>query len=380
MNKYQFLKRINKFKDAIAIMVLLFVCYILYCLPSAVNATHVNIPAVITSAYGVLLMYFLGRKIASKKYGIISALILASSIEFVLSANYSSTDMLFAVCAVSSVFSGLYTLFCSYGHRRFFWWSAYIFAACAFVLNGFAGLLIPFLGILLSYIPSGKIKNLFNPLYFIPGILLFSAVLFLKHPVDLGFHIQLNYKFLPVFLLGFIPWVFSFAAQIFLFLKKSVKDTKMYIEKFSELQPIKQFMLVNTIFLFVVLFISFIFGGKSQTFILPAMFPASMIAGKFWFDYLFKDENERVLNISTLLLNFIFIAAAAFILLFCEFVVSMNTNIYIIAAVFMLLYAAINSVLIFKDKKLLHFLSLVAVVAVFSIYLMKFLILFDFAL
>ena len=177
-----------------------------------------------------------------------------------------------------------------------------------------------------------------------------------------------------------MPWTFSLFAQIFVYLKKSLKDTKTYIEKFSEMQPIIQFMTVNTVFICVVFFTAFILGAQSSAYLLPAMFPASMMIGKFWFDYLFKDENERVLNISTLLLNFIFIAAAAFILLFCEFVVSMNTNIYIIAAVFMILYAAINSVLIFKDKKLLHFLSLVAVVAVFSIYLMKFLILFDFAL
>ena len=373
MNKYQFLKRINKFKDAIAITVLLSVCYFLYCLPSVIKGISVNIPAVITSAYGVLLTYFLGRKIASKKYGIISALILSSCLEFVFAANYSAFDMLFAVCAVSAVYAGLYTLFCSYGHRRFFWWSAYIFAGCAFVLKGLPGLLIPVLGILISYIPSGKIKNLLNPLYFIPGVLLFLAVLFLKQPLDTGFHIQLYSKFLIAFLLGFIPWVFSFLAQIFVYLKKRANDTRMYFEKFSELQPIKQFMLVNTVFLFVILCLSFFFKTLSGTYLLPAMFPASMLVGKFWFDYIFKDENERAVNMSTLILNFILVAAAGLILLFYEFVININSKIPVIAVIIMMLYALITSMVIFKDKKLLHFLSVISFSVLLSIILMKFL-------
>ncbi len=373
MNKYQFLKHINKFKDAIAITILLTVCYILYCLPSVIKGISVNIPAVITSAYGILLTYFLGRKIASKKYGIISGLILASCLEFVFAANYSAFDMLFAVCAISSVYAGLYTLFCSYGHRRFFWWSAYIFAGCAFVLKGLSGLLIPVLGIIISYIPSGKIKNLFNPLYFIPGIILFSAVLFLKHPLDISFHIQLYPKFLIAFLLGFIPWVFYFLAQIFVYLKKHAKDTKMYFEKFLELQPIKQFMLVNTIFLFVILFLSFFFKTLLGTYLLPAMFPASMISGKFWFDYIFKDENERAVNITTLLLNFVFIAAAGVILFVCFYLINFNTHLPVIFAIFVLLFAAASGLFVFKDKKLLHFLSIISFSALLSIILIKFL-------
>ena len=101
MNRYKFLSYINRFKDAIAIAVLLFVCYCLYCLPSAYNGLITNIPAVITSAYGVLLMYFLGRKISSKKYGLISALILASVFEYIYISSCCAADMLFSYYDIS---------------------------------------------------------------------------------------------------------------------------------------------------------------------------------------------------------------------------------------------------------------------------------------
>ncbi len=374
MNRYKFLSYINRFKDAIAIAVLLFVCYCLYCLPSAYNGLVTNIPAVITSAYGVLLMYFLGRKISSKKYGLISALILASGFEYIYISSCCAADMLFSVCTASSVFAGLYTLFCSYGHRRFFWWSAYIFAGCAFILKGIGGIIIPVLTLGISCFIAGQFKNLFKPLYFVPGIIMFAATLFIKHPVSHQYNFQMFYKFLPLFLAGFMPWTFSLFAQIFVYLKKSLKDTKTYIEKFSEMQPIIQFMTVNTVFICVVFFTAFILGAKSSAYLLPAMFPASMMIGKFWFDYLFKDENERAVNISTLLLNLVLALSAAVILFVSFYVISFNTFLPVIFAIFVLLFAALNALFIFKDKKLLHFMSFVLFMIIFTAVAVRFLI------
>lgn len=362
-----------------------------------INEVTARIPVALTAVFGVFMTYFLGSKISSKKYGMIAALIAASGFEYVVLARVAILDMLLSVCIAASVFAGIYTLFCSENYKKYFWWLAYIFAGFGIMAKGIPGASIPALTIFISYIIARKFKEIFNPLYMIPGLIFFFVVSLPWHVVMLHryghmFFYEYIYKhhferfanshelgrkqpfyyFIPVFFLGFMPWIFSFVSQIIVYLKKSFKNTKYYFEKYNDLQPLNQFLVLNTVFFFVVFGFYSIASTKLPTYILPAMFPASLILGKFWFDYIYKDENERAVNLSTLVLNFAFLITAAGLMIAPQFVREADRAgliaMQIPGLVVILTSVIVNSFAIFKDKKLLHFLALVSFMMVLSMF------------
>lgn len=366
-----------------------------------ISETTARIPVALTATLGVFLMYFLGKKISSKRFGLISALILATCFEYVVLARVAILDMLLSVCIALSTFSGLYTLFCAERYKKYFWWIAYVFAGLGVLAKGIPGVAIPALTLFFAYLTAGKWKELFNPVYILPGLVLFFVVSLPWHVIMLQTHGEMFFReyiykhhierfvnsaelgrkapfyfYFGVFFLGFMPWIFSFIAQIIVYLKKSLKQTKEYFTKFNDLQPLAQFIVVNVIF-FLVVFVFFSSAStKLPTYILPCMFPAAFVLGKFWFDYIFKDENERAVNISTLVLNFAFLATAAGLIIAPQFI-RLEDRAGLIAmqipgVLVILTSVVVNSFAIFKDKKLLHFLALVAFMVVLSMFSSKF--------
>ncbi len=455
MNKASILKFFKRHKDLIAIFVILFVCYFLYFFSMGsyplidVDETryvamsrdlfHANdlltlylngdyffekpplyfwlevlsfsifgkiteatarIPVALCAVFGVGITYFLGSKISSKKYGLICALILASCFEYVVLARVAILDMLLSVCIAASAFSGIYTLFCSHRFKKYFWWLAYIWAGFAVMAKGVPGLAIPALTIFISYIIAGRFKEMFKPLYIIPGLVLFFIVTLPWHIImlqkygyvffreyiykhhferfanshELG-RKQPFYYYIPVFFLGFMPWIFSFGAQITVFFKKHFKNIQGYFDKFCDLQPLHKFMVLNTVFFLVVFGFYSAASTKLPTYILPAMFPAAMILGKFWFDYIFKDENERAVNISTIILNFAFILTAIGLTVVPQFIREADRAgleaMQIPGVIVIMASVLFNSFAIFKDKKKLHFIALVGFMAVLSMFAAK---------
>lgn len=359
-----------------------------------------RIPVALTATFGVFLMYFLGRKISSKKYGMISALILASCFEYIVLARVAILDMLLCVCIATSVFSGIFTLFSSDNYKKYFWWLAYIFAGLGVMAKGIPGVAIPALTLFFVYLTAGKIKELFKPLYILPGLIFFLLITLPWHIMMLHEHGHLFYReyiykhhierfvnsaelgrkepfyyFFGAFFVGFMPWIISFVSQIVVYLKKSLKKTKEYFTRFNDLQPLEQFMVINSIF-FLVVFIFFSSAStKLPTYILPCMFPAAFITGKFWFDYIYKDENERAVNISTLILNFAFLGAAAALMIAPQFIREADraglVAMQIPGMILILTSVIVNSFAIFKDKKLLHFAALVSFMAILSMFSSK---------
>lgn len=365
-----------------------------------------RIPVALTATFGVFLMYFLGRKISSKKYGIISALILASCFEYVVLARVAILDMLLSVCIAASVFAGLFTLFASDNYKKYFWWLAYIFAGLAVLAKGIPGVAIPALTLFFAYLTAGRLKELFKPLYILPGLVFFFLITLPWHIMMLHEHGHLFYReyiykhhierfvnsqelgrkepfyyFFGVFFLGFMPWIFSFIAQISVNIKKyltnleGLKKIKEYFTKFNDLQPLEQFTVVNVIFFLVVFIFFSIASTKLPTYILPCMFPAAFIAGKFWFDYIYKDENERAVNISTLVMNFAFLGTAAALMIAPQYIREADRAgiiaMQIPGLIIILTSIVVNSFAIFKDKKLTHFIAIVSFMAVLSMFASK---------
>lgn len=352
-------------------------------------------PVALTATFGVLITYAFSRKIVSRKYGLICALIMATSFEYVLLARVAILDMLLTVCITASVICGFYTLFCKESLRKYFWWLAYIFAGFGVLAKGVPGVLIPMASIFLAYFTARRLKELFKPLYLIPGIIMFLLVslpwhiimfkmydpfffneYIMKHHLsrfvdskDLG-RKEPWYFLVLVFAACFVPWLTSFVAQIIVFFKKFKGRIKGYFLDFNECSQFHQFMVLNAIHFFVVFLFFSSASTKLPTYILPAFFPAAMMLGKFWYDYIFEEKNKKALNISTIVLCVVLITAALAALIVPAFLPSdinsglfaMQPSVFAIFSICPLL--AIYAVI--KNKRKLHFSALVGFIVIIS--------------
>lgn len=380
---------LKKHKEAFAFVLLIILCYFLYFFPQILSVKALGIsdiktqlPVALTAVFGVLMTYWSGRKISSKKYGLICAVILATCIEYIIHTRFSSIITILSVCIAASFYTGVYTLFASEKYKKYLWWLSYIFAGLGILTADLFAFVVPAVSIILTYITARKWKEIFKPVYFIPGIILlvlvslpwqilayqhdmqiFSRFDYIKH----GNPIQILTGSLFLFILGFMPWIFSFIAQIIVYFKKHIKDTGEYFSKFNNLQPLERFMAVNVLFL-IVIFVFQLMPGMSIT--QPAIFPAVMILGKFWFDYVCKDEHCRAINISTLFLNFLFILTALILIFMTQYTSGAGKEfiLMITGAIILLASVVVNIFAIFKDKRLLHFFAIAGFVTALSLF------------
>lgn len=309
-----------------------------------VNEVAARMPVALCSAFAVLMTYFTGKKIISRKFGFISALILATSFEFLVLSRIAILDMFLATFVLASVLSGFLTFFVTEKNKKFCWWGFYIFSALSVLAKGLPGVILTCGIIFFSYLVAGKIKEIFKPVYFLPGVILFFLITLPWHISMLQIHGDLFYReyiykhhierfvdskeigrkepfyyFFIVFTVGFLPWALSFIAMIAESFKKSVVSIKDYFsgvkvfaysEKWSSLDSTQKFLVLNFIaFVFTFLFFSSS-STKLPTYILPAFAPAAVLLANYWYEYLYDGEHEKGILISSLVLNSIFVIAA----------------------------------------------------------------------
>ena len=135
-----------------------------------------------------VLVFFTGRKIVSKRYGIISALILATMVEFVILSKYAILDIVLASLVGCSVLFGFLTQFVKEHHQKYFWWLFYIFSGLAVMAKGIPGFVIPFGTMFFVTIFNKTFKKIFRPSFIIPGILIFLLVVIPWHLIMLKMH------------------------------------------------------------------------------------------------------------------------------------------------------------------------------------------------
>lgn len=303
-----------------------------------------RLPIALCATISTILVYFAGKKVISRSFGIISALIMATGFEFLVLSRIAILDMLLSTCILSSLLSGFYTFFAEEKNKKYFWWGFYLFSALAVLAKGIPGFIIPFGVMFISYLISGKIKEIFKPSYILPGFILFFLITLPWHILMLQIHGALFYKeyiikhhlarfmgskelgriqpwyfFIPVFLAGFLPWTASFVSMLidstknfFIETKDHFKDTKYSLleYKWNELTDIKKFLTLNTIFFtFTFLFFSSA-STKLPTYILPAIAPAAILLGYYWNEYIYEEKHCKKVLISTIITNTIFIIAA----------------------------------------------------------------------
>ena len=294
-----------------------------------VNEFTARFPVALYGTLCTFLMYFTGRKIVSKRFGLISAVILATTLEFVILAKFAILDIVVTTCIGFSVMFGFLTQFVEDKNKKYFWWLFYAFSGLAVMAKGIPGFVVPFAVMFFITIFNKTFKQIFRPQYIIVGILLFLLIVLPWHIAMFNIHDPLFYNeyiikhhlnrffssseihraqpfyfYILTILWGSIPWVFSIIA-VCIARFKEIKNIS-----FKDMNNERKFLWFNIIAFFITLLFFSSSKTKLITYILPIYFFTSFIFGFIWDKYISDLENKKPINISVYILGGICILAS----------------------------------------------------------------------
>lgn len=293
-----------------------------------VNEFTARFPVALYGTLSTLIVYFTGKKIVSRRFGFISAVILATTLEFVMLAKFAILDIVVTTCVGFSVMFGFLTQFVQDKNKKYFWWLFYIFSGLAVMAKGIPGFVVPFAVMFFVTIANKTFKQVFRPQYILPGFLLFFLIVVPWHLIMFKIHDPLFFReyiikhhlerflnsneinreqpfyfyFITV-LWGLIPWVFS-AIAVGITKLKSFK--KFSVENLSDRH---KFLLFNVIAFAVTMLFFSSSSTKLITYILPVYFFTAFIMGALWEGYIFDGKYKKPVNISVYILGGICIFA-----------------------------------------------------------------------
>jgi 4-amino-4-deoxy-L-arabinose transferase-like glycosyltransferase len=299
-----------------------------------INEFTARIPMAVYASLSCFLLYFTGKKIVSISFGVISALILGTSIEFLVLSKIAILDMLLATCVAFSLYFGFMTFFAAEKNKKYFWWLFYAFSGIAVLAKGIPAVAIPFGTMFFAGLVSKKIKDFFRPQYFLVGTVLFFAIALPWHLIMFKMHDPLFfneyimkhhlsrfidskdlgrqepwYYFILMMTWGLIPWIASFTAM----LMESIEKINLQFFKnfsFEKMTDTQKFITLNSIaFLFILLFFSSS-STKLMTYILPIYAPTAVLLAWWWGEYIFENKHQKSIKISIYIFNSILILVA----------------------------------------------------------------------
>lgn len=294
-----------------------------------VNEFTARFPVALYGTLSTFLMYFAGKRVVSRRYGIISGIILATTLEFVMLAKFAILDIVVTTCIGFSVIFGFMTQFAKESHKAPLWWLFYIFSGLAVMAKGIPGFIVPFAVMFFVTIANKTFKEVFKPKYFIVGFLLFFLIVLpwhlimfkihdplffneyiMKHHINRFFSSsqidreQPFYFYIITVLWGLIPWVFS-AIVVGITKLKSFKRFSV-----SELSNPQKYLYFNAIAFIVTMLFFSSSSTKLITYILPVYFFTANIMGFVWEDYMFNNKYKKPINLTVYILGGICIFAA----------------------------------------------------------------------
>lgn len=300
-------------------------------------------PVALYGTLSTLLLYFTGKKIVSRRFGVISALILATTLEFVILAKFAILDIVVTTCVGFSVMFGFLTQFVQDKNKKYMWWLFYIFSGLAVMAKGIPGFVVPFAVMFFVTIANKTFKQVFKPQYILPGFLLFFLIVLPWHLIMFKIHDPLFfheyiikhhierflnsneinreqpfYFYILTVLWGLIPWIFS-AIAVGITKLKSIKKFNV-----TELSNPQKYLLFNAIAFVVTMLFFSSSSTKLITYILPVYFFTACILGFVWENYMFNKKYEKPINITVYILGGICILAGI-LTCFAKFVLPAQT-------------------------------------------------------
>lgn len=255
------------------------------------NELAVRMPNALMALFGCLLTYGIGRLIYNRRTGIIASLILASSALYFVMGHLVTIDMTLSTFLTASLFCWLLGIRTK---QSLAYYGFYAFAALAVLTKGLIGLIFPAM-IIGSWILILNEWQLLKRIYLPSGILIFLAIAAPWHllvqwynPEFLRFYLLdqqfLRYFthsanrsqppgfFIPVLLLGFLPWAI-FIVQAYCYNLPKWQDRKQ--NKF-------------TLFLLLWPTLIFLFFSLSHSqlipYLLPIFPPLAILIGRYLSD------------------------------------------------------------------------------------------------
>lgn len=275
-----------------------------------------------------MVVYGIGRIYINRRFGVFTSLIIATSLEFIMLAKYAILDIVLTFYIGLALVAYFSVYFCKENHKKFYWWAFYVFTGLAVMAKGIPGIAIPFGTVFFTSIMAKKFKEIFKPVFLIPGLILFCLIVlpwhilmfkihdplfFNEYIVKHHLHRFLNtphneigrkqpfYYYFIVVLWGFIPWIFSIIA---VFVDKIKNWGKLhYVEKvknfdFSTLDNTHKLLALCWVTAFWIMLFFSMSSTKLATYILPVYFPLAVITGLMWKDYVDKQKHEKPISIS----------------------------------------------------------------------------------
>ena len=303
----------------------------------------VRFPIAMISTFLVFFTYYFGKKVLSRKFGLLSAIVLLTSVFFLILSHVAILDMVLTVWLASSLYCAFLGLRATDKYKKYCWWGFWTFAGLGFLAKGILAIAIPFTVMFLYCLFTKQLKELFKPLYLIVGLLIFLMISMPWHVVmfrDYGWQFINEYfvqhhfarlladdrfgrthgilYFIPVFIVAFMPWTFVFLASVTQGIKKlyeRFKNTQgKFIEKLAAVVETKdknqELLLFASLFFAVVFGVMSISNTKLPTYILPSLPAAALITGYFWCKSESEQDAKNAITISTYLVSIIFILAA----------------------------------------------------------------------
>ena len=250
-----------------------------------------RLPAAVLGWGGVIVTYYLGREMFNAKTGFISAVILATSAEYIVLSRVVVHDISL-MFFITLAFSLFYIGYQDENKRRFCFLSGYAALGFAVLAKGPVGILLPVMVIGIFLILNKNLKFV-REMHLGWGILIFSGIaapwyilISLQNPDYFEyFFLKQNfgsfldnvhsrhpgpfYYYLPLLFGGFFPWSLFLPLAIYDAVRKKIKSRR---------EPILYILIW-----FAAIFVFFsLASSKLGTYILP-VFPAlSLLVGFFW--------------------------------------------------------------------------------------------------
>lgn len=295
------------------------------------NPFTVRFPIALMSFILVLATYFLGKRVVDEKFGFYSAAILLSSFFFLMLSHIAILDSLLMVFIALALYSGFMCTICKPENKKWFILAFYLAMGLGVLAKGILACAIPAVVMFIYLICTKNLKMILNPFHFL-GIFIFLVVItpwhylmhktygeffwveyFVRHHFarfinseTIGRERPFLY-FVPIFLVGFMPWMFLFIDFLISGTKKGISKIKKGFMIENDLERFVLLSLISFLFMFLLFSVS---STKLPTYILPVYPFSAVLLGFYWYSADKKGECLKSLNALTLVLAAIFIIAA----------------------------------------------------------------------
>lgn len=303
----------------------------------------VRFPIALISTFLVFFTYFFGKKVLSRKFGLIAAIILLTSVFFLILSHVAILDMVLTVCIASALYCGFLSYCVRENFKKYCWWGFWTFIGLGFLAKGILAFAVPVVVMFLYCLITKQLKDLFRPVNLFVGLVIFLLISLPWHVImfnDYGWGFINEYfvkhhfarlltsenlgrkhgffYFVPIFVVAFMPWTFIFLASVFDGCKKlfcRYKETEgRVLQKIAAMLVTEnreqELLLFSSIFFVVVFGVMSVSSTKLPTYILPALPAAAIMTALFWSKSENGAQTKKAIAISTYLISFIFISAA----------------------------------------------------------------------